>query len=79
MGSYELEFSQVASGSGIADDSTATFTVGADSSLTLPSGKVLTNPVFYRGNKAELIWIGVVIEGLQQAGNVNHDGVVYVS
>ena len=57
VGSYELKFGQAAAGSGIADDSTATFVVGADSSLTLPSGKVLTNPIFYLGNKAELIWV----------------------
>lgn len=54
QGTYELTYFQAAVGSGIADDSTQTFTIGA---RTLAfAGKTLTNPVFVNGNTNEWIF-----------------------
>ncbi|MFH1497114.1 MAG: hypothetical protein ABII82_04740 [Verrucomicrobiota bacterium] len=54
QGTYALTYFEATTGSGIADDSTATFTIAA---RTLAfGGKTLTNPVFLNGKNDEWIF-----------------------
>lgn len=57
VGSYTLTFSETTSGSGFSDKAKQVFEVKADGSLIIEGGATLTNPVLYKGNKAEAIWI----------------------
>lgn len=55
-GTYDLKYSETKTGSGIAADTSTTFIVGADGTLTIDAGIVLTDPVVYKGNLHEAIW-----------------------
>ncbi len=77
-GTYELTYFEATAGSGIADDSTQTFIIGARSLAF--GGKTLTDPVFLNGNTLEWIfkdgnlWYAVSQNNLGGLNEINVGG-----
>ena len=65
-GTYNLTFTELASGSGIADGTVTTFIVGTDGILKIGTDIVLGTPVFRNGFKTEAIWKDTV-NGIEYA------------